>query len=28
VDLVTEASVENPFFRERINAERKSVYAR
>ena len=28
VDLVTEASVENPYFRERINAERKSVYAR
>jgi len=28
VDLVTEASVENPYFRERINGERRPVYAR
>jgi len=28
VDLVTTGSVENPFFRERIEAERKPVYAR
>jgi len=28
VDLITEGSVENPYFRERINAERKRVYAR
>jgi len=28
VDLVTTSSVENPFFRERIEAERKPVYAR
>lgn len=28
VDLVTAGSIENPFFRERIEAERKSVYAR
>lgn len=28
VDLVTTGSVENPFFRERIDAERKPVYAR
>jgi len=28
VDLVTEASLENPYFRERIYAERKPVYAR
>ncbi len=27
-DDFDEASVENPYFRERINAERKSVYAR
>jgi hypothetical protein len=28
VDLVTAGSVENPYFRERIEAERKPVYAR
>jgi predicted nucleotidyltransferase len=28
IDLVTTDSVENPFFRERIEAERKTVYAR
>lgn len=28
IDLVTTDSVENPFFRERIEAERKPVYAR
>jgi hypothetical protein len=28
VDLVTAASVDNPFFRQRIDAERKPVYAR
>jgi predicted nucleotidyltransferase len=28
IDLVTTGSVENPFFRERIEAERKPVYAR
>jgi uncharacterized protein len=28
VDLVTASSVENPYFRERIDAERKPVYAR
>ncbi len=28
VDLLTEANLENPYFRERVNAERKSVYAR
>lgn len=28
VDLVTEGSVENPYFRERIDAERRPVYAR
>lgn len=28
VDLVTEASLENPYFRDRIYAERKVVYAR
>jgi predicted nucleotidyltransferase len=28
VDLVTEASLENPYFRERVYAERKPVYAR
>jgi predicted nucleotidyltransferase len=28
VDLVIEGSVENPYFRERINAERRPVYAR
>jgi hypothetical protein len=28
VDLVTSSSVENPYFRERIDAERKPVYAR
>lgn len=28
VDLVTEASLENPYFRARIHAERKPIYAR
>jgi uncharacterized protein len=28
VDLVTEGSLENPYFRDRIYAERKLVYAR
>jgi len=28
VDLVTEASLENPYFRDRVYAERKPVYAR
>ncbi len=28
VDLITEASVENPYFLERINVERQPVYAR
>ena len=28
VDLITEASLENPYFRERIQAERRPVYAR
>lgn len=28
VDLITEGSVENPYFRERIDAERRPVYAR
>lgn len=28
VDLLTDSSVENPYFRERINAERQPVYAR
>jgi predicted nucleotidyltransferase len=28
VDLVTEVSLENPYFRDRIYAERKPVYAR
>jgi predicted nucleotidyltransferase len=28
VDLLTEASLENPYFRERVYAERKPVYAR
>lgn len=28
VDLVTKASVENPYFRERVDAERTPVYAR
>ncbi len=28
VDLVTAASVDNPYFRQRIDAERKPVYAR
>jgi predicted nucleotidyltransferase len=28
IDLLTADSVENPFFRERIEAERKTVYAR
>jgi predicted nucleotidyltransferase len=28
VDLVTEASLENPFFRSRVYAERQPVYAR
>ena len=27
-DLVTSSSVDNPYFRERIDAERKPVYAR
>jgi predicted nucleotidyltransferase len=28
VDLITEASLENPYFRERVQAERQAVYAR
>lgn len=28
VDLVTEPGLQNPYFRERVNAERCSVYAR
>ncbi|KAA0219353.1 MAG: hypothetical protein DWB43_09430 [Lautropia sp.] len=28
VDLVTAASLRNPYFRDRINAERRPVYAR
>ena len=28
VDLLTEANLENPYFRERVYAERKPVYAR
>jgi uncharacterized protein len=28
VDLITEANLDNPYFRERILAERQSVYAR
>jgi uncharacterized protein len=28
VDLITEAGLENPYFRDRVNAERQSVYAR
>ena len=28
VDLVTSSGLENPFFRERIDAERRMVYAR
>jgi hypothetical protein len=28
VDLITEASLENPYFRERVEAERQAVYAR
>ncbi len=28
VDLVTGSSLVNPYFRERINAERQTVYAR
>lgn len=28
VDLITEGSLENPYFRDRIYAERKLVYAR
>ena len=28
VDLITEASLENPYFRDRIQAERQPVYAR
>jgi uncharacterized protein len=28
VDLVTAASVDNPYFRQRIDAERKPVYVR
>ncbi|MBI2312891.1 MAG: nucleotidyltransferase domain-containing protein [Betaproteobacteria bacterium] len=28
VDLVTEASLANPYFRERVAAERRTVYAR
>ena len=28
VDLVTEASLANPFFRERVQAEKRAVYAR
>jgi predicted nucleotidyltransferase len=28
VDLITKASLENPYFRDRVHAERQSVYAR
>ena len=28
VDLVTGSSLANPYFRERVNAERQTVYAR
>jgi hypothetical protein len=28
VDLITEASLENPYFREQVHAERQAVYAR
>ncbi len=28
VDLITEASLENPYFRDRVQAERQPVYAR
>ena len=28
VDLITDSSLDNPFFRDRITAERRSVYAR
>jgi predicted nucleotidyltransferase len=28
VDLLTEANLENPYFRQRVYAERKPVYAR
>lgn len=28
VDLITEASLENPYFRERVQAERQPLYAR
>jgi uncharacterized protein len=28
VDLITESSLENPYFRDRIESERRSVYAR
>jgi predicted nucleotidyltransferase len=28
VDVVTSSGLENPFFRERIDAERRTVYAR
>ncbi len=28
IDLITEASLENPYFRERVQAERQMIYAR
>ena len=28
VDLITEASLENPYFRDRVYAERQQIYAR
>ena len=28
IDLITEASLENPYFRTRVQAERQTVYAR
>lgn len=28
IDLITEASLENPYFRNRVQAERQTVYAR
>jgi uncharacterized protein len=28
VDLITESSLDNPYFRDRIESERRSVYAR
>lgn len=28
IDLITEASLENPTFRARVNAERHTIYAR